>query len=325
MSKQNRETIYKKLMREINELNSNLINKTEENDNLEIAQLSSKNNYEILSKKTLKEDYLLSNNEGNEELLKLFGKLKMKDYSPLDLLRFKKQIKNFLILSFLWGVTMLIRSGINLQSKFIQKMNEEIYWPVINYVFEIITYYLVLVLFLKPKIDFHQSLILLQIISFIIFMCILYLDLEVYDTIQIILSFSGRLCWTSIFALLFAITSIIYPIMIRTKGLGWNISFGFIGSIISNILTEFIDFKNFVYIFLIFEFFSLLLSYGLPNKIGTFILESPSNIENSKKKEKDKDNSELLDVSNTIFFEDKKEKEKDNSYMNERSSSFNLD
>jgi hypothetical protein len=322
MSKQNRETIYKKLMREINELNSNLIN-NEDNYNLEIAQLSSKNNYEILSKQTLKEDYLLSNNESNEELLKLFGKLKMKDYSPLDLLRFKKQIKNFLILSFLWGVTMLIRSGINLQSKFIQKMNEEIYWPVISYVFEIITYYLVLVLFLKPKIEFHQSLVLLQIISFIIFIFILYLDLDIYDTSEIILAFSGRLCWTSMFALLFAITSIIYPIMIRTKGLGWNISFGFIGSIISNILTEFIDFKDFVYMFLIFEFFSLLLSYGLPNKIGTFILESPSNIENSKKKDKDKDNTELLDVSNTIFFEDKNEK--DNSDIKERSSSFNLD
>ena len=318
-----RQTIYQKLMREINELNSNLINKSDENTNLEIAQLSSNSNYEILSKQTLKEDYLLLNNENNEELLKLFGKLKMKDYSPLDLLRFKKQIKNFLILSFLWGVTMLIRSGINLQSKFIQIMNEEIYWPVINYIFEIITYYIMLILFLKPKIEFHQSLVLLQIISFIIFMFILYLDLDIYNSGKIILVFSGRLCWTSMFALLFAITSIIYPIMIRTKGVGWNISFGFIGSIISNILTEFIDFKDFVYLFLIFEFFSLLLSYGLPNKIGTFILESPSNIENSKKKDKDKDNTELLDVSNTIFFEDKNEK--DNSDLNERSSSFNLD
>lgn len=321
MSKKSRITIYQKFMNEINELNSILINKNEDNSNLEIAQLSSKSNYEILSKKTLKEDYLLSNNESNEELLKLFGKLKMKDYSPLDLLRFKKQIKNFLILSFLWGVTMLIRSGINLQSKFIQKMNEEIYWPVINYVFEIITYYLMLVLFLKPKIEFHQSLVLLQIISFIIFMIILYLDLNTYDASEIILLFAGRLCWTSMFSLLFAITSIIYPIMIRTKGVGWNISFGFIGSIISNILTELIDFKDFVYIFLIFEFFSLLLSYGLPNKIGTFILENPSNIENTKKK--DKENNELLDISNTIFIED--QKEKDNSDANERSSSFNID
>ena len=59
MSKQNRKTIYQKFMREINELNSNLINKNEDNYNLEVAQLSSKNNYEILSKKTLKEDYLL--------------------------------------------------------------------------------------------------------------------------------------------------------------------------------------------------------------------------------------------------------------------------
>ena len=84
--------------------------------------------------------YLLSNDESNMQLLKLLGQLKMKDYSPLDLIRFKKQIKNFFILSFLWSVTMLIKNGINLQSKNIQKINEELKWPILNYLLEIICF-----------------------------------------------------------------------------------------------------------------------------------------------------------------------------------------
>ena len=300
MSRDKRETIYKKFMEGINELNSNLItSKSETNLKIENEEdlLSNNNIYEIQSKNALKDDYLLSNDESNEQLLKLFGKLKMKDYSPLDLIRFKKQIKNFLILSFLWLLTMLIKNGINLQSKYIEKMDEKIYLPIFNYLFEIITYYIILYLLLYQKIEFHDSLILLQIISFILFMIILHIDLESYENGEIFLFFSGRICWTCIFALLCVITSIIYPIMIRTKGFGWNKSFAFIGGIISNILIEFVEIKNDIYIFLICEFFTLTLSYGLPYKIGTFILESPSQIPSSK--EKDKKN-ELIEISNTF-------------------------
>ena len=40
----------------------------------------------------------------NKDTGSMFGKYKMKDYTPLDLLRYKSQIKNFLILSLLWSV-----------------------------------------------------------------------------------------------------------------------------------------------------------------------------------------------------------------------------
>ena len=315
MSIENRKTIYKKFMEGINELNSNLISQSGNYENTlsvkfekEEEYLSSKSNLEVLSKNTLKDDYLLSNDESNAQLLKLFGKIKMKDYSPLDLIRFKKQIKNFLILSFLWGVTMLIKNGINLQSKYIQKMDEKIFWPVLNYVLEIITYYIMLFLLIIPKIEFHHSLIMLQIISFIIFMIIIYIGLEDYGDGKIILLFAGRLCWTSMFALLSVITAIIYPIMIRTKGFGWNKSFGFLGAIFSNILIEYIQIQNGISIFLVFEFFSMTLSYGLPNKIGTFILESPSHIHENKEKDKDKD-TELIEIRNTLFMKEKDENE----------------
>ena len=311
MSRENRRTIYKKFMEGINELNPNLIsnNNTYTYNDEELSAnilddeefLMNKNNLEVLNKNNLKDDYLLANIENSTELLKLFGKLKMKDYSPLDLIRFKKQIKNFLLLSFLWLVTMMIKNGINLRSKNIQKMNDQIFWSVVNYLLEIISYYIMLFLYLKLKIEFHSSLIMLQIISFIIFTMILYTDLNTYEVGEIILLFTGRWCWSCMFALLSVITALIYPIMIRTKGFGWNKSFGFVGAIITNALIEYIEIKKAIYIFLIFEFFTLTLSYGLPNKIGTFILESPSVIHVDKEKEKDK---EILEIRNTVFLGD---------------------
>jgi hypothetical protein len=315
MSRESRQTVYRRFMKEINDLNTNLIDNDQNNDveknlgfNVEEEYLSSKNNVIALSKNALKDDYLLSNNESNEELLKLFGKLKMKDYSPLDLIRFKKQIKNFLILSFLWLVTMLIKNGINLKTKFIPKMNEEIQWSVFNYISEIISYYIMLYLYIKMKIEFHGPLIMLQIISYIIFMFLLYTDLKSNEVMEIILLFTGRLCWSCMFALISVITAIIYPIMIRTKGFGWNKSFGFIGAIIAILLVEYLEIKQANYIFLTFEFFTLTLSYGLPNKIGTFILESPSVIHNDKEKDKEKDNNEILEVRNTLFMKEKSNK-----------------
>ena len=81
--------------------------------------------------------------------------------------------------------------------------------------------------------------------------------------------------------------------MIRTKGFGLNKAFGFLGVIIDIVLTEFIELKTNITVFLIFGFFSLVLSYGLPNKIGTFILESPSII--NQEKEKPDDNFEQFE------------------------------
>ena len=316
MSKDDRKTIYNRFFEGINDLNSNLINRNTNSQNInnlkienEEDLLSNNYNYEMQTKTSLKDDYLLSNDENNGQLLKLFGKLKMKDYSPLDLIRFKKQIKQFLILSFLWMITMMIKNGINLQSKYIEKMNEEIYWSIFNYLLEIIVYYFMLFLLIKPKIEFHDSLIMVQILGFFIFMIILYLNLETYEVGEIIALFAGRLCWTCMFALLSVVTALIYPIMIRTKGFGWNKSFGFIGTIFSILIVEYINIKRAIYIFLICQFFTMMLSYGLPNKIGTFILESPSHIPDNKE-------NELVEISNTLLIKDKGK----NDFMNRSNS-----
>ena len=86
------------------------------------------------------------------------------------------------------------------------------------------------------------------------------------------------------------------------------------GTIFSILIVEYIDIKTAIYIFLICEFFTMMLSYGLPNTIGTFILESPSHIPENKEKE-----NELIEVSNIIFI-----KEKGKNDFTKRSNSLNL-
>ena len=304
MSKESRRNTYERFMTGINRLNTKLISKEQRSESYgslrssEIEDSNSSNDLADIN--MLKDDYLLSNDENNGEPLKLFGKLKMKDYSPLDLIRFKKQIKNFSILSFLWLTTTLIKNGINLHSKYIQKMNEEIVVSVIIYVLEILLYFLFLFFYFNPKIQFHSSLIMLQIISFIVFMIIIYINLDSNENYKIILLYIGKLCWACMFALISVITAIIYPIMIRTKGYGWNKSSGFIGGIIAHALVEFLEIKTAIFVILTFEFFTLTLSYGLPKKIGTFILESPSVMNNNKDKDNENENENDNDNDNEI-------------------------
>ena len=299
MSKESRRNTYERLKTGISRSNTKKISKEKKSESYGSFRSSEIEDIDLMDISMLKDDYLLSNDENNGEPLKLFGKLKMKDYSPLDLIRFKKQLKNFSILSFLWLTTTLIKNGINLHSKYIQKMNEEIVVSVIIYVLEILLYFLFLFFYFNPKIQYHSSLIMLQIISFIGFMIIIYIDLDTNENCKIILLYIGKLCWACMFALITVITAIIYPIMIRTKGFGWNKSSGFIGGIIAHALVEFLEIKTAIFIILTFEFFTLTLSYGLPKKIGTFILESPSVMNNIKDNENENENDNDNEINDT--------------------------
>ena len=90
---------------------------------------------------------------------------------------------------------------------------------------------------------------------------------------------------------MYVITSEIYPIMIRTKGVGFNIGFSGIGTIISIFLIENLDFDSLILYFLLFNFFSIVICYGLPNKIGTLLLDNPKSI-----KEEEEDDVKLGDI-----------------------------
>lgn len=229
----------------------------------------------------VKEDYLNEDKWGfDKPYTSLFGQLKMKDYSPLDLFRFQSQTINFLILSYLWGISIIIKNGINLNWKKFPEYRDNHKVSLLIYFLEIIAYFFIYHTFSKKPTNFQKLLVSIQLLSFVFLMIGLYFCQNL--TVYIVLLSITKLTCTCMFLLLFIITSLIYPIMIRTKGLGFNLATGTIGSIITAYLVEYLDVQSCLQYFLVFGFFSLVLSFGLPKKIGGFVLDVPSseNMEN---------------------------------------------
>ena len=96
----------------------------------------------------MKDIYLLSLGEDADVPVKsLFGEAKMSDFTPLDLLRFQSQIKNFLTLSFIWIVTVIIRTGIDLRKKYITNYSGKLQFPIINFGLDICLPFILLVIY----------------------------------------------------------------------------------------------------------------------------------------------------------------------------------
>ena len=273
MSLEERKSTYNKIEKEITnysaDLENNLINK--KSTNPESERIVSFYNTE--NKNALKDEYLIDDeDEKDRPVLSLFGKLKMKDYSPLDLIRFQSQIKNFAILSFLWGVSLIIKNGINLTWKNTTEYNDYYLLIFFTYVSEYFGYYIIYLIYSSNQSAFHKLLISTQLLSFIF----LAFSLSSGNQLTYLILVSViKVLMSCMFLILFIITSLIYPMMIRTKGLGWNTATGILGAIITPFLVENIAESNLVLYYLAFQFFSLTFSYGLPNRIGNMILDVP--------------------------------------------------
>ena len=271
MSLEDRKSTYNKIEKVINnysnDFENNLINKKDTNSESENVTNITEN------KNALKDEYLIDDeDEKDRPVLSLFGKLKMKDYSPLDLLRFQSQIKNFAILSFIWGVSLIIKNGINLTWKNIPEYKNYYILIFFTYIAEYLCYYLIYLIYSSNQSAFHKLLVSIQLLSFT------FLVFSIYNKNSVlffILLSVIKVLMSCMFLILFIITSLIYPMMIRTKGLGWNTATGFLGAIITPFLVENIEEDNLVLYYLAFQFFALTFSYGLPNRIGNMILDVP--------------------------------------------------
>ena len=98
-----------------------------------------------------------------------------------------------------------------------------------------------------------------------------------------ILIYISEICWNCLNLLLYIITSLIYPSVLRTKGLSYNKGFGKVGTLMGPLYFRYDNNGNFYILeHLLFAFFSIFLSYGLPQKIGFFFFD---NIKDDKNKE----------------------------------------
>ena len=290
-------------------------------------EISSKNDFTTLNRTksifnrnvTNKDIYLLSSGEDVDYPVKsLFGDVKMDDFTPLDLLRFKSQIKNFLTLSAIWILTLIIRNSIDFRKKYIADYIGKIQYSIINYTLDMFLPVVLLLIFRYRNYSIHKMLILAHIIEFIFFVLSCYFIQKANVTSQIVFLILGKISLHCIYLILYVITCEIYPIIIRTKGVGFNIGISGIGTIVSIFLAENLKFDTLMLYFLLFIFFSAVFCYNLPNKIGTLLLDIPKKdinendvklgdicVENailvgsSAKKDKDKDKDEKINDDKT--------------------------
>ena len=277
------------------------------------------------SKNDLKKDFLMEAKENkNRPYMSLFGHLKMKDYSPIDLLK-SGQIQNFLILSYLWVASTIVRNGFNTYFRSITAYKEDFLYYVIMVFGEFIGFIFIYQTFTRKLSSFHPLLVTLLLFTFLIFAFGVYRNQEFnfYDFIQL---FSIKVLTGSIFLILFVMTLLIYPVILRTHGLGGTLTLASIGDIISVFFDNEVKLDDISLYFLIFLFFALMLSYGLPKKIGTIILEKPKEEEKKPQIDENLDNIDNSENKNNIDNKDSNKKTLNDTLLedeNENDTSIN--
>jgi hypothetical protein len=256
----------------------------------------------------MRDIYLLSLGEDQEVPVKsLFGESKMKDFSPLDLLRFNSQIKNFSLMTIIWILTTIIRYSIELKKKFIYDYIERLEYPICDFCLEISLPLLLLFIYHKYTYSLQRILVTSNILQFIFFCLVGFFIQKAHGRTQVVFLMLGKVCSHSVYLVMYVLTLIIYPIMIRTKGAGFNIGFSAIGAIVAVFIIEHLSLGSLILYFLLFNFFSSVMCFGLPIRIGTLLLDNPKLI----KDQEDEDDVKLGDIciENAIMVPKKKKPE----------------
>ncbi len=210
----------------------------------------------------------------------VFGKYKMKDYTPIHLLKSKNQISNFLILTYIWMACLISKDAINYHKKKFNPNPGNDIITLLSFFGDFCSFYLILLFFAFKKFYIQQILVGLLLFSYILLsICLVIDDIK----IEMILIYISEICWNCLYLLLYIITSLIYPSVLRTKGLSYNKGFGKVGTLMGPLYFRYDNNGNFYILeHLLFAFFSIVLSYGLPQKIGFFFFD---NIKDDKNKE----------------------------------------
>ena len=231
-------------------------------------------------------DLLVFQKEEELELFTIYylGVFRYIDYSPIDLLKISSQRKIFCILSYLWCMTLLIKSSFSINNKYFSVKKNFSKYDIISDVCEFGGFYLVLLCISLTKLSILSTHILFQVISIVLLMFFLLNNDNYIETKFLPLFFLCKISWSSFFITLYIIATIIYPSLLRTKGLGLNKALGRIGSILSPIFINNLSFDNIICYYLIISFFGLVFSFGLPKRIGQFLSVSNKSIEEQNKK-----------------------------------------
>jgi len=258
-----------------------------------VRQNGERRNSIFVKNPVMKDIYLLSIGEDTDVPVKsLFGESKMRDFTPLDLLKFQSQIKNFLILTFIWIVTKIIRTGLNFRKKYFYIFQEKLQYSIINFGLDICLPLFLLIIYYNYQYSIQKILISANLTEFIFFVFAGFFVQKMNEKTAIVFSILAKICCHVVYLVMSVITCNIYPILIRTKGVGFNIGFSGIGGIIAIFLVENLSYKSLILYFILFNFFSVIMCYALPNRIGTLLLDQPKIM----KEEEDEDEVKLGDI-----------------------------
>jgi len=186
--------------------------------------------------------------------------------------------KNFLSCCFIWFATCLSYYGLSFGLK-------NFYGDVFTngyvvYCAEGISYMITGIVISIPSLGRKYSLIMMSSIASTSF--VLYFFFEKVDLINTIIIFFARFGVTSMYSIMYIISTEIYPTIIRAKGLGLNTVCARIGGILVPILVEKLNPKSTMVLFSTICFISLLVSFYLSE---TFNKELEDDIQEEKIKE----------------------------------------
>ena len=108
---------------------------------------------------------------------------------------------------------------------------------------------------------------MLMINSFLGFLFEDILDKE-DETMQNILIIISRICFNSIFCVIYFLSTEIYPTVIRAKGLGYNSAFSRLGGLLAPLIVEDIPDETKWKIFCFINFLCTILPFYLPETVG---------------------------------------------------------
>jgi len=186
-------------------------------------------------------------------------------YTVFDLLKYKSQRGNFLILCYIWFVSSMVFYGLSIN---IKNLSNEIYLNGII-IFSLDIIFILISGFITNTEYFgrRKTIIILFILSLITFVLSFFLKNQ-NDNLFNITMIMSRLSYSCIFCIVFYVSNEVYPTVLRAKGLAYNSGVCRLGAIIAPFIIEMINIKLLLVIFSIINVMGILLSILLTETHG---------------------------------------------------------
>jgi len=258
-----------------NIMNNKDDNKIDNDDEYKDLFIKSDPIKDLERRNTLKDEYLMSEENNKIGSIKtLFNETRMRDYSFFDFFKFQEHLINFSVVTFLWIVYNLIKSGLDFTLNVFPQYYNTVGWIILINVFGLITLFIIMLLYTVKQSAFHRILISVELLTFISLLFSLYLDdINININAYIASLVIAKLIWNFLYLLLILMSLLVYPIMLRSKGLGWNIALGIFGKLVATFVIDLNDKNVYVLYFLLFNFLMLIFSYSLPKRIGSIVID----------------------------------------------------